>query len=357
MITLRKKKRKMGTGAMQMGNWSNPEQRERMRFSAVVLDSKDNSHGGMRHRERERERSPSEEEEEEYPPDRRDSWEGIAPQERRMRSNRPSSSLAKLDSSQLPTLTPSSSLKQHVHLLASSLPGGILPPQEEAAAPPTCSRRRRDHISKRNPPQEEALLTFSRRRRRRDHHWRREKCHPDIQILSSSSSSSFVNPGSDLIEEEEVPVFEHPQTVNLTFYRNLLCPVVVVQLQLLVLVLLLYSSVGTQILGASSSRGQNSSVSRFATFARASCNPNFWRSSPSLCLWLSRCVCMCRWSCWWGALVNKVCFFLLISIITSFSEEMHISRHVPLVYLAAYLPQNVSLSSCVLVCKGSLFCE
>ncbi len=63
----------MGTGAMQMGNWSNPEQRERMRFSAVVLDSKDNSHGGMRHRERERERSPSEEEEEEYPPDRRDS--------------------------------------------------------------------------------------------------------------------------------------------------------------------------------------------------------------------------------------------------------------------------------------------
>jgi hypothetical protein len=56
-------------------------------------------------------------------------------------------------------------------------------------------------------------------------------------------------------------------------------------------------------------------------------------------------------------LVNKVCFFLLISIITSFSEEMHISRHVPLVYLAAYLPQNVSLSSCVLVCKGSLFCE
>jgi hypothetical protein len=99
-----------------------------------------------------------------------------------------------------------------------------------------------------------------------------------------SPSSSFVNPGSDLIEEEEVPVFEHPQTVNLTFYRNLLCPVVVVQLQLLVLVLLLYSSVGTQILGASSSRGQNSSVSRFATFARASCNPNFWRSSPSLCL-------------------------------------------------------------------------
>lgn len=207
-------------------------------------------------RERERERNPSEEEEEEeYPPDRRDSWEGIAPQERRMRSNRPSSSLAKLDSSQLPTLTPSSSLKQHVHLLASSLPGGILPPQEEAAAPPTCSRRRRrDHISKRNPPQEEAPLTFSRRRRRRDHHWRREKCHSDIQILSSSSS--FVNPGSDLIEEEEVPVFGHPQTVNLTFYRNLLCPVVVVQVQLLVLVLLLYSSVGTQIRGASSSKGQ-----------------------------------------------------------------------------------------------------
>jgi hypothetical protein len=150
-----------------------------------------------------------------------------------MRSNRPSSSLAKLDSSQLPTLTPSSSLKQHVHLLASSLPGGILPPQEEAAAPPTCSRRRRDHISKRNPPQEEAPLAFSRRRRRRDHLWRREKCHPDIQILSSSSP--FVNPGSDLIEEEEVPVFGHPQTLNLTFYRNLLCPVVVVQLQLLVL--------------------------------------------------------------------------------------------------------------------------
>jgi hypothetical protein len=45
--------------------------------------------------------------------------------------------------------------------------------------------------------------------------------------------------------------------------------------------------------------------------------------------------------------VNKVCFFLSISIITSFSEEMHISRHVPFVYLAAYLPQNVSLSSCL----------
>jgi hypothetical protein len=136
-----------------------------------------------------------------------------------------------------------------------------------------------------------------------------------------------------------------------------LCPVVVVQPQLLVLVLLLYSSVGTQIRGASSSRGQISSGSRFATFARASCNPNFWRSSRSLCLWLSHCVCMCRWSCWWGALVNKVCFFLSISIITSFSEEMHISRHVPFVYLAVYLPQNGSLSSCVLVCKGSLFCE
>ncbi len=46
MVTLRKKKRKMGTGAMQMGNWSNPEQRERMRFSAAVLDSQNNSHGG-----------------------------------------------------------------------------------------------------------------------------------------------------------------------------------------------------------------------------------------------------------------------------------------------------------------------
>jgi hypothetical protein len=55
--------------------------------------------------------------------------------------------------------------------------------------------------------------------------------------------------------------------------------------------------------------------------------------------------------------VNKVYFFVSISIITSFSEEMHISRHVPFVYLAAYLPQNVSLPSCVLVCKGSLFCE
>jgi hypothetical protein len=42
----KEKKRKMGTGAMQMGNRSNPEQRERMRFSAVVLDSQNNSHGG-----------------------------------------------------------------------------------------------------------------------------------------------------------------------------------------------------------------------------------------------------------------------------------------------------------------------
>jgi hypothetical protein len=41
----------------------------------------------------------------------------------------------------------------------------------------------------------------------------------------------------------------------------LLCPVVVVQLQLLVLVLLLHSSVGTQIRGATSSRGQISCFS------------------------------------------------------------------------------------------------